>query len=198
MTGCTVVDDALMFKPGISKGSRSMAYRAILGDGDVRRVGFGGGAGCVDTIVAGRTVIDDTGVIEYSRCKGSAGHVTDAAILGGYHMGRIDLRIFASGGGTVMAGIAARGQHDGIAVIDKRVGKTNRVMAKSAIVSGSGMWRCGCLPPGTQSSKAAIVAGHAITGDTLVRQHRSWCESGYRMASITILASWHMAYCFYQ
>ena len=198
MTGCTVIHDALMLKPGIGKGSRSMAYRAILADGDVRRVGFGGGAGCVDTIMAGRTIIDDTGVIEYSRCKGSAGHVADAAILGGYHMGRIDLRIFASGCGTVMAGIAARGQHGGVGMVDIRVGKISRVMAKSAIVSGCGMWRCGCLSPGTQSSKAAIVAGHAITGDTLVRQHRSWCESGHRMASITILASRYMACCFYE
>jgi len=198
MTGCTVVHDALVFKPGIGKGSRSMAYRAILGDGDVRRVGFSGGAGCVDTIVAGRTVINDTGMIEYCRCKGSAGHVTDAAILGGYHMGRIDLRIFASGGGTVMAGIATRGQHRGVGMVDIGVGKISRVMAKCAIVSGCGVWGCGCLPPGTQSSKAAIVAGSTITGDTLVSQHRGWCKPGHRMAGITILASRHMTCCFHE
>lgn len=107
MTGCTVVDDTLVFKPCIGKGSRCMTYRAILGDGDVRRVDFGSGAGCVDTIVTRRAVINDTGMIEYSWCESPAGHVTDTAILGGYHMGRIDLRIFASGGDTVMAALLA-------------------------------------------------------------------------------------------
>lgn len=198
MTGCTVVDDTLVFKPCIGKGSRCMTYRAILGDGDVRRVDFGSGAGCVDTIVTRRAVINDTGMIEYSWCESPAGHVTDTAILGGYHMGRIDLRIFASGGDTVMAGIAACGQHGGVGMVDICVGKISRVMTKSAIVCGRGMWRCGCLPPGAYSSKVAIVAGNTITGNTLVSQHRGWCEPGHRMASIAILASRHMACCFYE
>ena len=147
MTGDTVVDDALVFKPGVSKRCWRMAYRAILGDGDVRRVGFGSGASCEDTIVAGRTVINDTDMIEYCRCKGSAGHVTDTAILGSWHVGRIDLRTFASSGDTVMAGVAAGGQHGGVGMVDMRVGKISRVMTKSAIVSGRWMWRC--LPSGT-------------------------------------------------
>ena len=123
MTGDTVVDDALVFKVGVSKRCWRMAYRAILGDGDVRRVGFGSGASCVDTIVAGRTVINDTDMIEYCRYKGSAGHVTDAAILGSWHVGRIDLRTFASSGETVMAGVAAGGQHVGVGMVDIRVAK---------------------------------------------------------------------------
>ena len=103
MTGHTVVDDTLVFKSGIGKGGRRMADRAILGDGDVRRVGFGGGTGCVDTIVAGRTVINDTDMIKYCRCKGSASHVTDAAILCSYNMRRIDLRVLTDCRQTVMA-----------------------------------------------------------------------------------------------
>ena len=198
MTGDAVVDDALVFKVGVGERCWRMAYRAILGDGDVPRVSFGIGAGCIDTIVAGRTVINDTGVIEYCRCKGSAGHVTDAAILGSWHVRWIDLRTFASSGDTIVAGVAAGGQHGGIGMVDIRVAKISRVMTESAILSSRRMWRCGRLAAGTQASKAAIVAGHTITGDSLVGQHRGWFKPGHRMAGITILASRYMTGCLHE
>ncbi len=80
-----------------------------------------------------RTVVHDTGMIEHRRGEAAAGHVTATTILRGYNVRRIDLRILAGGGNTVMAGIAADGQHGGVVVVDKRIDKSSRVMAKSTI-----------------------------------------------------------------
>jgi hypothetical protein len=42
------------------------------------------------------------------------------------------------------------------------------------------------------------VAGHTITGDSLVGQHRGWFKPGHRMAGITILASRYMTGCLHE
>jgi len=83
-------------------------------------------------------------------------------------------------------------------VIDKRVGKSRRVMAKSAIGRGCRVWRSRCLTPGAKSREIAIMAGHAIGGNARVSQHRCRGEPGNRMASVTILASRQMTCSFYQ
>lgn len=189
MTGRTVIHDALVFEPGVGKGSRGMAYRTILGGWNVVGVGFRVFAGGVDAIVAGGAVVHDTGMIEYRRGEGAASHVANPAILGSCNVGRIDLRILAGGGNTVMAGITAHGQHRGVVVIDEGVGKSGRVMAKSTIGRSHRVWWSGCLAPGSKGHETTIMAGDTITGNARVRQHRCRFEPGNRMAQITILGS---------
>ncbi len=198
MTIRTVIHDTLVFESGVGKGSRGMAHRAILGNRNVVGIGLRARAGGGNTVVTGYAVIHDTGMIEHRRGKAAASHVTGTTILGGYDVRRIDLRIFAGGGNTVMTGNAADGEHGGVGVVDKRIGKSSRVMAKSAIGRGCRMRRSGRLSSGAERQKIAVMAGGAITGDAGVSQHRCWCEPGNRMAQITILISRHMACCFYQ
>ena len=164
-----------------------MAHRTILGDRNVGWVNLGIGAGRNDAIVARRTVVDDTGMIEHRRRKCAAGHVTDSAILGCYDV--VDLGVLAGRIGTVVAGITAHCQHGGIAVVDKRVGKISRVMTQRAIGRSCRMRRSRCLSPGSKCDKtgAAIVAGSAITGNALVSQHRGWREAVDVMTNVTIL-----------
>ncbi len=194
----TVIHDTLVFESGVGKGGRGMAHRAIPGNRNVVGIGLRGRAGGDNPVVTGHAVIHDTGMIEHRRGKAAAGHVTGTTILGGYDVRRIDLRIFTGGGNAVMTGSAADGEHGGVGVIDKGIGKTSRVMAKSAIGRGCRMRRSGRLSSGAERYKIAIMAGGTITGDTCVSQHRCRCEPGNRMAGVTILTSRHMACCFYQ
>lgn len=62
----TVVSDSLMIEPGVGKGRRNMAYRAILGSRNVGGVGPGIFAGCGNTVVAGDTVADNSRMIKHS------------------------------------------------------------------------------------------------------------------------------------
>ena len=121
-----VVHDALVFKTRIGEGRGGVAQRAIVGDGDVRRIDLGRGAGCIDAVVAGSAVIDDPGMIEYRRCEGATGYVADPAILGRGDV--IGLGNLAGCIDAVVAGIAAYGEYGRIAVIDERVGKIGCVM----------------------------------------------------------------------
>ena len=164
-----------------------MAHRTILVvDRNVRGIGFGARAGSSNTIMTRRAVIHDAGMIEHGRCKGGAGRVTDTAILGRYHVGRIDPGIFTDGG-NAMAGIAPSGQHGWVAVVDKRVGECGRVVAKSTIRGACRVRRRRRLCSGPERNKAAIVAGDTIIGNTDVSQHRCWREAIDIMANVTIL-----------
>ena len=73
-----------------------------------------------------------------------------------------------------MAGIAARVPHGLGIVVDRRIGKTSRVMARHAIGRGYRVRWIGCIAlfSGPERNKVAIVTGDTIAGDTLVRQHR--------------------------
>ena len=82
MTGGTVIHDTLVLEPGVGKGGRGMAHRAILGGWDVVRVDLRLLAGGGNAIMAGGAVIHDTGVTEHRRLEAAAGHVADPAILG--------------------------------------------------------------------------------------------------------------------
>jgi len=191
MTGHTVIGDALVIERGIGKGCWRMAHRAILGNRDVGRVDLCIRAGCIDAIVAGGAVAHDSPMIEHRWRKGPAGHVADTAILGCRDV--IGLVDFTSSIDTVMAGIAAHGENGGVAVIDKRVGKIDRVVTQGTIGGSDRVrWRRGFLP-GAKRNKIAIVTGDTIAGDTRVGQHCGWRESGNRMTDVTILDSWHMA-----
>lgn len=186
VTGSAVIDDALVFEPGIGKGRGRVTGRAILRDRNMRWIGLGTGAGCSGTIVAGCAIIDDAVMVEYGRFKGTAGGMTDAAILRCRYMvwfGDLADRVAA-----VMAGIAAHGQHRRIGVVDKRICKSRRVMTHHAVRGGCRVRRTGCLAPGAEGHKAraAVVTRSAIAADIEVRKCR-WLKAGYRMANVTIL-----------
>ncbi len=55
------------------------------------------------------------------------------------------------------------------------------------------MWGTGCLGSGADTDKAAVVAGYAITVDSLVRRHRRRRHEGIDIvAGIAILAGRHV------
>ncbi len=144
--------------------------------------------------MAGRTVVNDADMTEHGRFKAAASCVTDTAILGGRNVAGVHAFCRARAIGY-MTGIAARGQHGWVAVVDERVCKTNRVMAQGTIGRGYRVRRTGCFGPGaygSNSRKVAIVTGDTIAGDTLVSQHRCLREPGNGMADIAILCSWHV------
>lgn len=192
VTGPAVVRDALMVKCGLGKCCGGMAHRTILGDRNVGWIDLGVGSGRNDAIVARRTVVDDPAMIEYSRCKRSAGYMADSAILGCYDV--VDLGVLAGRIGAVVAGIAAHSQHGGVAVVDKRVGKIGRVMAQGTVGRGCRVRRSRRLSPGSKGdiSGAAVVAGDTVTGNAFVSQHRGWGEGVDIMANVTILGSRQM------
>lgn len=167
VTGCTVTQDALVIKLGTGKGFCVMAHGAIL-----RRRNWNmvlRQAGRRNTVVAGRAVIHNAGMVKHGWCKGTPGHMTDTAILGCHHVGRVDLGVF-TGCGNTMAGIAAHGQHSGIAVVDKSVGKIGRIVAQGTVGRSYRVRRSRRLPSGSQGNKtrAAVMARDTITGNALV------------------------------
>ena len=169
MTARTVIHDTLVLEPGVGKRCRCMAHRAILGGCNVGRIDFRVLASGIDTIVAGRAVIHDTAMVEHRRLETAACYVADAAILGGCNVGRIDFSILAGSGNPVMAGITACRQNQRIGVVDIECGtEIVGVMATTTIDRGCRMWRSGCLASGSKRHEIAVMAGSAITGDSLV------------------------------
>jgi len=132
VTGRTVTLDSLVIKMSTGKGRGVMAHRAIPGcvlvNWVIRRPGRR------STIVAGRTVIHDTGMIEHRRRKGTAGYVTDTAIFRSVLVNcvirRPDYR------SSVVTGLTASTRNIRAGVIDKRVEKVNRVVADNTIRGG--------------------------------------------------------------
>lgn len=197
VTRSAVIQDTLVIKRGLGKRCGGMAHRTILGDRNMGWVNLGIGSGRDDAIVTRRTVVDDAGMIEYGRLKAATGCVANPAILGCQNVAGIHTLCRASPVGYV-TGIAALGQHCGVAVVDICVGKINCVMAQCTIGGGCRVRRRGCFASGSQCDKigAAIVAGYTIASDTLVSQHRGWCEAVDIMANVTILARRHVVYLF--
>ena len=96
-----VPDDARMIERRACKGSGLVTCGTVLcrPDGDMLRMH----ARRAEAIVAGGTIINDTGMIE-DRCrKGAAGHVADAAILVRDQMWRVDLGGLADGIDPIVA-----------------------------------------------------------------------------------------------
>ena len=132
-------------------------------------------------------------MIEYGRLEAAAGGVADPAILGCQNVADVHSFRRARAIGY-MTGIAARGQHSWIVMVDKRIGKTNRVMAQRTIGRGYRVRWSGGLCSGPERNKATIVTGDTISGDTLVGQHRCRREPGNGMANVTILGRRHMVH----
>ena len=190
--GCTVVariavsGDARVIESGAGKCRGVMAHGAILCGLQValRHAGRG------NTIVARRTIIDDTAMIEHRRCKAAAGCMTDAAVLGCRHMGWIHLRILTRGIGTVVAGVAAFTHDCRTAMVYKCTQEACRVMADPAILTVRG-WMTGChaYRPGPVIVMCSIMARGTITGDTRVIEHR-WIERSIHVTNVAILSRW--------
>ena len=169
--------DKLVIEPGTGKGRSVMTHRAILGCRNVAVVHTYCRTSPICNMT-GRTVIHDAGMSEYGRLEVAARDVADTAILSGRNV--VGFVNFSSRWRlkTVMAGIAARGQHGRGIVVDRCVGKISRIMARHAIGEGYRVfarWWAGRLGPGADGSntrKVAIVAGDTIAGNALVGKHR--------------------------
>lgn len=107
VAGPTVTRYALVIEMGLGKRRRRVTSRAIFAGRNVGRIDPGILAGRIDAVVAGRTVVDDSRMVEHCGCKGAAGNVTGAAILTGNDVRRIDLGIFAGRIEPVVAGVAS-------------------------------------------------------------------------------------------
>jgi hypothetical protein len=162
-----------------------MAHRAILGGWNVSGIGLGIFAGRYNAIVARRAVINDTGMIEHRRRKGT-GNVTGTAVLDRCNM--VGLGILAGCIDAVVAGIAPVAYNVRAGVVDKRIGKISRVMAYGAVPVCVLMNLRNGHPSGAEPNmiRTAVMARHTITGDTDMAKYRgSKCSS--RMAIVTIL-----------
>lgn len=119
------------------------------------------------TIMARRTVIDDTGMIEYRRCKATARGMADVAILCRRNM--IRRGTLAGCIHSVMTGVTALTQNLRAGMVDKRIGEIRRVMAHAAILSVRGrMRRRHPSRTGRNMVGTAVVARFTVTGNTLV------------------------------
>ena len=88
-------------------------------------------AGCCYTIVAGCTVIGNTGMVKHRRYKGAAGCVADIAILIRWNVaGMLAGRTACT---AIMTGVAPFAHNVGSAVVDKCTEEISRVMAGAAI-----------------------------------------------------------------
>ena len=124
--------------------------------------------------MAGRTVIHDAGMIKHSRYKGTAGDVTDSAILYCWNVAGIFTDRTTSA--AIMTGITSFTHDFRSAMVDKSTEESSRVMAGTAIFIGALMNRRIRRPSGTNSNVicTSIVAGRAVSGDTRVRKNRRY------------------------
>ncbi len=161
----TVIYDALVIKPGISKGRSNMAHRAILAGRNVRRVGLGIFAGRGNTIVARGTVINDAGMIKHRGSK-RTWYVTDTAILVGYNVACI----FTNGTTrtTVMTGVTPFTDYFRTGMINKSFSEISSVMAHPAILACASMQcRIRCSSGSSRNMiHIAIMTRGTIIADT--------------------------------
>ncbi len=143
-----------MIKPGIGKGRRNVAYRAILAGRNVGRVGLGIFAGRGNTIVARGTVINYASMIKHCICKG-AGYVTDTAIFVGYNVACILTN--CTTGTAVMTGVTSFTYNFGTAMINKSVSEISGVMARRTVL-GSVAMKCRIHCPSGSSRNMIRIA----------------------------------------
>ncbi len=190
VTGDTVIGYALVIKGGLGKRRGRMAHRAILGGRNMAWVHALGRTGAIG-YMAGRTVVDDAGMIEYRRLEAAARRVAGTAILGRRQVAGVKAFCDTGAIGDV-TGITARGQHRWISMVDERVGEINRVMAKGAVLGRVRMRRRRRFRPGAERHIVAVMARDTVAGDTFVRQHRGRGERGTIVANVAILRRRHV------
>jgi len=133
--------------------------------------------GCAAAVVAGCTIIGDSGMVEHRRAEG-AGYVADSAILVGSNMPGI-----LAGCSHPVTGIAALADYVGARVIDDRGYEGELVVAVAAIAGYRNMIdRHADRATGVVIT---VVAGSAIAGDFAVIENTVG-EGGLRMADVTI------------
>ncbi|RKZ69582.1 MAG: hypothetical protein DRQ44_02800 [Gammaproteobacteria bacterium] len=171
-----------------------MARRAILGGWNVSGTGFGIFACCCNAVVAGCTVIYDTGMIKHRGGK-RAGYVTDTAIFVCWHVGGGDLGSLASRCTTIVTAVAAFTRYFRTAMIDKSTGEISSVMARSTILCCALMNRRSCCLPGSKIYiiYIAIMTRGTIAADIRVRKNRR-LEYSICVTNVTVLLHWQMAW----
>ena len=106
--------------------------RAIQGRWNVDGIDFGVFVSRYHSIVASRTVVNDTGMIEDAIGEVTPRGVANATIVCSRHV----VECLTGPANVVVARIAAATHNGRDAVVDKPVGKISRVMAKSTIDGG--------------------------------------------------------------
>ena len=182
----TITGDARVIESGTGKCCGVMAHGAILCGLQValRHAGRG------NTIVTGRTIIDDTAMIEHRRCKAATRGMTDAAVLGCRHVGWIHLCILTRCVSTIVAGVTAFTHDCWPGVVYKGTKEAGRVMAHPAILAIRGrMTGCHADCPGPVIIMRSVVARDTVTGDTRMIEDR-WIERSIRVTNVAILSCW--------
>ena len=116
-------------------------------------------------------------MIEHGRHKGTAGYMTDVAILVCCHMRGIGLGILTGCINTIVAGITPFTHNFGSVVVYKRASKIYRVMTRRTISARVAM-NCRIRRPSGANShmiRYSVMTRGAIIGDTRVSKNR-WCE----------------------
>ena len=94
--------------------------------------------GCGNTVVTGRTVINDSLVIKYRRGEGTR-YVAYRTIFDCWHVSLVLAN--RATGTTVVTGIAAFADDFGTTMVDKGIGEINRVMTDTTIFGSTLMDR---------------------------------------------------------
>ena len=124
------------------------------------------------TIVAGGTVIGNTGMIKHRRYKGAAGYVADIAILIRWNVAGIFTGRTTSA--AVMTGLALFTYDIRAGMVDKSIEEVCRVMAGAAIFVSALMNGRICCSSGINRNiiQTSIMAGGTVTGDARVCKTR--------------------------
>ena len=140
VTGRAVARDARMVEVRTGKRGRRVAGRTVLGDRNMGWVDLRGGAGGIGTVVAGRAVAGDTGVVEHGRGEGATRYVADSTVLAGHHV--IGYGVLAGCGGAVVARIATPSDDIRTAVVDKGICEIGGVVAHRTITGRVLVYGC--------------------------------------------------------
>ena len=140
--------------------------------------------------MAGRAVVNDTGMIEHGRRKG-AGYVADTAILSGWNVADIFLA-HRSCRTISMAFVAVI---NSTAVIKHTVDEVNtNTMTYTAVFRRSRMSRRHSQGPDRNIIRIPIMTRCTITGDTRVIKYRGY-KGAVGMTEMTVLARWQVDCC---
>ena len=166
MTRNTAIHDALVIKLGSSKFRGAMAHLAIFSCSNVIRIGLGGLARRVGSIMTGLAdcISGQVTVIKYRWRKGATGYVTNSAILSSRNVGSNRLVLLASRRNTIMTRLASNACDRSGRVVNKsrRESLISNIMAGITIDGCDNMIRR--LSYGPSRIKIPIVTRFTIAG----------------------------------